>query len=148
MISYGSAVSIAASPEAVYPYLVELEKQALWSDVAMEPITAGPLRTGSQLRLEFGKGPVRVRIVLEFVALDVNRLVEWRTIEGPIRWEGAYRLEPDGPAATRLSQSGRFQFRGLWRLLEPVFGAEMKGAEIKELEKLKSIVERSSTPTA
>ena len=44
MISYRSEVTIARPPEKVWPYVIEPGKQALWTDVAMKPITDGPWR--------------------------------------------------------------------------------------------------------
>ena len=48
---------------------------------------------------------------------------------------------PPDRAATRLSQQGTLRFHGLWRLVEPIIGAEIRRNEIKELEKLKVLVE-------
>ena len=60
---------------------------------------------------------------------------------GSILWEGEYRVQPDGMGGTLLSQSGRLRFRGAWRLLEPIIGAEIRQGEIKELERLKAVAE-------
>jgi len=87
-------------------------------------------------------GPIRTSLQLEFERVEPERLVAWRTISNsPIRWHGEYRLSPDGAAATSLSQSGTLTFHGLWRLLEPIAGAEIRQGEIKELERLKAVVE-------
>lgn len=59
-----------------------------------------------------------------------------------VAWEGRYRLA-EAPEGTRVSQQGTLSFGGMWRLAEPIVGAEVKRREIKELEKLKAIVERS-----
>ena len=65
--------------------------------------------------------------------------------KGPISWDGEYRLEPAADrAATRLSQQGTLRFHGLWRLVEPIIGAEIRRNEIKELEKLKVLVEAAA----
>lgn len=42
---------------------------------------------------------------------------------------------------TELSQEGRLVFTGLWRLIEPIAGAEIKQGEIKELERIKAVIE-------
>ena len=46
---------------------------------------------------------------------------------------------PDG--GTAISQEGSFEFRGLWRLGEPLLGAEMRKGEEKELQRLKAVIE-------
>jgi hypothetical protein len=150
MITYASTVTIQRSPKTVFPYLIEREKQALWSDVEMRPLTAGPFVEGSRIELTLPMGPLKTTIQLEYSSVVPDQLVAWRTVStGPIQWDGEYRLEPSGDGGARLSQSGRVQFRGLWRLLEPIAGAEIRQGEIKELERLRSIVEQApATVTA
>jgi hypothetical protein len=144
MKTYQSNVAIARPPEDVWPYLVERDKQALWSDVPMRPITEGPLATGSRFEISFGKGPISATLGIELTGVEVNRRMAWKSFSGPIDWEGEYLLQPaDGDGAT-LSQHGTLVFHGMWRLLEPFVGAEIKSAEIKELEKLKAAAEGSA----
>jgi uncharacterized protein YndB with AHSA1/START domain len=140
MISYESSVTIDGSPDAVFQYFVEPAKQALWSDVPMRPLTEGPPREGSRLEVTFGMGPIKARIGLEITALDPGKRMTFRTFSGPIRWDGEYRLTPAG-AGTQVSQEGRLRFSGLWRLVEPIVGAEISRGEVKELERLKAAVE-------
>lgn len=141
MIRYQSQVSIGRSPEAVFPFLVERDKQALWSDVPMRQVSDGPLGAGSRMELTFGMGPLKAVIGLEVAALEPGRRMAFKTYSGPIRWDGEYRLQPNAGGGTDLSQEGRLVFTGLWRLLEPVVGAEISRGEVKELEKLKAVVE-------
>jgi hypothetical protein len=141
VISYESQATVDRPPETVFPFLIEPAKQALWSDVPMRVLSDGPLGQGSRMELTFGKGPISARIVLELTAVELGRLLSWKTVSGPIDWTGAYRLVPAGASATQISQQGAMRFTGLWRLLEPLVGAEIKGGELKELEKLKAVVE-------
>lgn len=140
MLRYESSVSIDRSPDVVFPYFAELAKQALWSDVPMRRLNDGPYGAGSQIEVSFGMGSLKARVGLEITELDQDRRMAWKTLYGPIRWEGEYRLEPAG-AGTVVSQRGTLNFTGLWRLAEPLAGAEIRSAEEKELEKLKAIVE-------
>lgn len=141
MISYGSEVVISRPPAEVWPYLIEHDKQALWSDVPMELLTAGPMRAGSRMRLRFGKGPLSASLTLEISALEADQHMAFTTVsQGGIRWEGEYRLALTEGPGTRLSQHGVIRFSGLWRLAEPIVGAEIRRGEIAELEKLKAIL--------
>jgi len=63
--------------------------------------------------------------------------------EGGLQWDGEYRLAPADEMGTRLSQHGTLQFRGLWRVAEPIVGAEIRRGEIAELDRLKAIVEQA-----
>jgi len=72
----------------------------------------------------------------------------WRSFSGPIRWDGEYRLAPIDGGRTDLSQTGHLVFTGLWRLVEPMVGSEIKSGEVKELERLKAVIEdQVPTPT-
>jgi uncharacterized protein YndB with AHSA1/START domain len=143
MISYESSVTIARTPEELWPYVVEREKQALWSDVPMTPLTEGPLRSGSQMTLSFGEGPLKASLTLEISAFEPTHRLGFTTISrGGIQWNGEYRIEATAGGST-ITQEGTLAFSGLWRLAEPIVGAEIRRNEIAELEKLKSVVERS-----
>ena len=142
MISYGSEVTISRPPQQVWPYVVEPEKQALWIDVAMRPVTQGRWLAGTRIVVTFGRRPLKTTIGLELTAVEPDRRMAFTTYTaGPILWDGEYRLEPTAGGGTRLTQAGRLRFRGLWRLLEPVVGAEIRRNEIAELERLKKVLE-------
>lgn len=148
MVTYDSEVVISRPPGEVWPYLIDRDKQALWSDVPMEPPTDGPWRVGTRMRLRFGKRPISTSLTLEVSAVDVNARTAFRTVSsGGIQWDGEYRLAPEGETTTRLTQHGTLRFSGLWRLIEPIVGAEIKRGEIAELEKLKTVVERGAVPS-
>lgn len=140
MLTYKSSVSIDRSPDMVFPYFMEPSKQAQWSDVQMRRLTDGPFGPGTRMEVTFGMGPLKARIGLEITSLEQDRGMTWTSFSGPIRWAGEYRLEPVG-AGTTVSQQGSLTFTGLWRLLEPIVGAEIQRGEEKELEKLKALVE-------
>jgi uncharacterized protein YndB with AHSA1/START domain len=141
VISYQSAVTIERPPETVFQFLIEPAKQALWSDVPMRQVTDGALGTGSRLEVTFAMGPLKAVVGLELAAVEPSRRMAFTTYSGPIRWDGEYRLAPAAGGGTDVSQEGRLQFTGPWRLLEPLIGAEISRAEVKELERLKAVVE-------
>ena len=141
MVRYASSVHVDREPADVFEYLIEPAKQALWSDVEMRLLTTGPLGNGSRMEVMFGMGPLKANAVLELTAVEPGVQMSFRTIGGSIDWSGTYRLAAAPSGGTDLSQSGTLLFRGLWKLLEPIVGAEISRAEVKELEKLKAAAE-------
>lgn len=119
MKTYRSDVSVARSPDDVFPYLIEPAKQALWSDVPMRRLDEGQLKAGSRFEVTFGMGPLKATVGLEVTAVDPARRLAWKSYSGPIGWQGEYVLEPEGSGGTRLGQEGSLTFHGLWRLIEP-----------------------------
>jgi hypothetical protein len=140
MISYSSSVTISRPPAVIFDYLVDVKKQALWSDVAMRQITPGNFVKGSQFEVSFGMGPMKAVLVVEITDLVQNERMAFDTLSGPIKWGGAYTLRQAGDG-TEISQQGTMTFTGLWRLFEGMAGREISTAEVKELEKLRSVVE-------
>ena len=140
MISYESEVNVNRPPDTVFRFLIEPDKQAQWADLAMRPLADGPPAQGYRMEISFGLGPIKARMGVEYKAFEPGRRLGFGTFSGPIEWEGEYRLEPTAEG-TKLSQRGRMAFTGLWRLVEPLLGGEIKNGEIKELEKLKAAAE-------
>lgn len=143
MLTYQSQVSIDRAPATVFEYLIDPKRQALWSDVSMRQLTDGPLSTGSRMEITFGKGPLKATIGLELTAVEPGHRMAFRSFSGPIRWDGEYRLNESTTNGTEISQQGQLTFSGLWRLLEPLVGAEIRHGEVKELERLKAVIEAS-----
>lgn len=143
MLRYGSSVTIDRSPEVVFPYITDPEKQKLWSDVPMRPLSGSndEWSIGTKVELTVGMGPIKAVIGMEIVGLDPGRRMAFKSFSGPIKWEGEYTLEDLPSGGTKVSQAGTLAFTGLWRLVQPMVGAEMSRGEVKELEKLKGVVE-------
>jgi hypothetical protein len=142
MLRYALKVTISRPPSDIFPYLTDPVKQGLYSDVPMRQITPGELATGSRMEVTFGMGPLKATIGLEMTAIEANTRMAFDTYSGPIKWQGEYLLKPTDGGATNLSHEGSMRFTGLWRLLEPLVGAELKSNGAKEMERLKAAVEK------
>jgi hypothetical protein len=149
LLRYSSSVTVNKPSEVVFRYLADPKLQSLWSDVPMRRLNGetGPMNSGSKFEVTFGKGPLKATLGLEIVAFEQGKRFGFKSFSGPIKWEGEYRLAPtaDG-SGTELSQEGTLIFTGLWRLMEPMAGGEIRTGEIKELEKLKAVAEKDQTP--
>lgn len=141
MLSYSWAVTISRPPADVFPYLTDPVKQALYSDVPMRPITPGVWATGSRMEVTFGMGPFKAIVGLEMTAVEENQRMAFTSFSGPIRWQGEYLLKPTSDSGTNLSHVGTMEFTGLWRLVEPLVGAELKSGGAKEMERMKAVIE-------
>ena len=146
MQRYSSSVRINRPPDKVFPYLVDPTKQAQWADIPLRLLNSGPLRLGSRMELTLGRWPIRFTRVLEFTNYEQDRRLAFRTFdEGSVSWSGEYRLEPTESFGTRLSHAGELRFSGLAaRLFEPIVGFVIRWSEIRQLRRLKEIIERGS----
>ena len=143
MLRYAYPVTINQAPEVVFPYLSDPVKQGLYSEVPMRLLTPGVLTKGSRMEVTFGMGPLKATLGLEMTAVEENRRMAFDTYSGPIRWQGEYRLTPTGSGGTDVDYSGTMVFTGLWRLMEPLVGAELKRNGAKEIERMKAVIEQA-----
>lgn len=143
MLRYAYPVAINRAPAVVFPYLNDPVKQGLYSDVPMRLITPGILKTGSRMEVTFGKGPLKATLGLEMTAVDENKRMAFDTYSGPIRWQGEYLLEPTDSGGTNVNYAGTMVFTGLWRLMEPLIGSELKRNGSKEIERMKAVIEQA-----
>ncbi len=105
-----------------------------------------PLRVGSRIAFvaEFlGRRLTYTYEVVEFVPDE--RLV-MRTSEGPFAMETTYEWADDGTGGTRMTLRNRGTPSGFSRLAAPLLAANMRKANRKDLERLKSLLETPADP--
>lgn len=136
MVSYSSTVSISRPANQIFPYLLETTKECLPSD----------LGSGSKLNVSFGLGRLKAVIGLQISTAEFGRKLAFKSCSGPISWKGEYNLEEDGNGMTTVSQQGQFKFKGRWRFVQPIAGGQIKRGEVRELQRLKQVLE--ATPVA
>ena len=143
MKPYRFQVTINRPPNEVFPFVVEPEKQALYSDVTMRLLTEGSIRTGSKMEVVLGSGLMKATLGLEMVDVDQDRRMAFKTYSGPLEWQGEYVLEPTEDGGSTLTHQGSMTFHGLWRLVEPLVGGELTRGGAQEMDRLKNAVEAS-----
>jgi uncharacterized protein YndB with AHSA1/START domain len=107
-----------------------------------------PLRLGSRVAFvaEFlGRRLTYTYEVVEFVPDE--RLV-MRTTEGPFAMETTYEWAESGTGGTRMTLRNRGTPSGFSRLAAPLLAANMRKANRKDLERLKSLLETPADPPA
>ena len=143
MITLRNQLEINRPLAEVYDYIVNLENVPKWQPAVVETtrITEGPLHIGSQFR-EVAKFMGRqVNTICQITELEPMRRIAWRgTSSGPASYSATYDLEADG-ASTRVTIVGTFEFKGLWRLLEPFIRGEVRKESEGELRAMKAAVE-------
>jgi len=76
---------------------------------------------------------------IEVTQFEPNRVLAFRTVEGPVRPEGRYELAEEG-GATRFTFSLNAELKGMKKLMSPMVQKQMN-AEVGNLENLKRILE-------
>ena len=110
---------------------------------AVEWKTAPPLRLGSQVAFVaqfLGRRLAYTYAIVDYVPGE--RLV-MRTAEGPFPMETTYTWESKGDAATKMTLRNRGEPAGFSKLLAPFMAAAMRGANRKDLARLKMLLEGS-----
>lgn len=144
MITQEHQILIERPVEEVFTYLSIPENNPQWEPMVLESrmVTNGPMRVGSKFteKVKLIGSPIETEcIVTEY---EFPRIFAYKSNSSArFQTEGRVVLEPIG-GSTRLSFSGKNQFGGVWRLLEPVMGGEAKKEVEGALNKLKSILEQ------
>ena len=135
MITYEISEVMKASPEQIFPYLSSVDQYSRWmnlnsAEVVTPEIQGRGLRWHSRTR----EGD----FLVENDVVETNRMVGFKTIEGPFDWVGGFRLDPLGEDETRVTSYGRVTLTGFRRLLEWLFAGQIRKGETAELAKLKA----------
>ena len=136
-----SEVTIARPADAVYEFLLDLDKNASDPDterVDKEP--AGPTVAGTTFRFHHAKGRETSMV---YTALDPNRRIDFQGDVGPLRPKGAFVLEGGG-ATTTLKVDVDAQPQGALRFASPVVNVIGKRIWDKRLARIKASLEGSA----
>ncbi len=113
------SIEIARSPEDVFAYLDQLERQVEWqkSIISSTRETEGPVRLGTRAtdvrRVPGGKQAVSY----EITEYDPPRRFSFNGVNGPVRPVGTVTIEPVGEGRSRLTLEMDLQGHGLRGLI-------------------------------
>ena len=145
MISYQIEATINRPVSEVFRYIGDPTLHPQWSDVSDVKVSPpGELRIGTEVREAMKVGARMVPFTWEVTAYEADTKMAFRTIAGPMNWEGAYEVAASGDGATRVTGWGKLGLRGWRRVLEPFMGGEVRRGEATELRRLKDLLERRS----
>jgi hypothetical protein len=140
-----SAVTIARPAEAVYGWLLDLDKNATDPDTeSVDKEPAGPTVAGTTFHFHHAKGRETSMV---FTALEPNRRIDFEGQVGPLRPKGAFLLQGDG-ATTKLSVDADANPQGALKLASPVVNAIGTRIWAKRLARIKASLEGASAASA
>ena len=138
-------VSIARPPDAVFAYLADGENCPQWRSGVLD-ITRVSGDGGVGTRYAQGvQGPMgrRIGADYEITVSQPNERLEFQTVAGPARPHGRYDLAAE-EGGTRLTFSLDAKLGGLKQLLMGSAVQRTMEAEVKALDRLKTVLEASA----
>jgi uncharacterized protein YndB with AHSA1/START domain len=141
MIQHEVTIHLNRPVEQVFAFLMDTSKLTTWQSnlIKSEPLTEGPLRTGSRFREIRRINNKETEIQGEITVLELNKCLETRTATKPQAMV-SYSLDPEH-GGTRLKYKFVLVTSGLMRLLEPMIASSIKKDTVADFQTLKQILE-------
>jgi len=126
MLKFSANLRVNRPIDKVFAWLTDASNQGKFdkSSLAMELLTPGPWKSGSQFRELRDLGGRKTEVLSEIAELETNKRFVIRSKTGP-GWLGTWTFEPDG-TGTKLHWTGQLSMKGFARLLEPLIGKQMR----------------------
>ena len=141
MIQHEVTIHLNKPVEQVFAFLIDTSKLTTWQSnlIKSEPLTEGPLRTGSRFREVRRINNKEEEIEGEITTLEPNKRLETKTVTKPEAMV-SYVLNPE-QGGTRLNYKFVLTTGGLMRLMEPIMASAIKKGSEADFETLKRILE-------
>lgn len=142
MVRFETTVTIDRPVQEVFAFVRDPETVPQWQAgvVAVETEQQGPLQAGSKLteiRRFLGR---ELRSTLQITALDENRTLNLKVLEGPIPFSVNQDFEDQG-GSTKVTVVGEGEPGGLFKLAEPIVGKAAERQLKADFETLKDLLE-------
>ncbi len=140
------AFQLAKSREAVWRAFDSPDNLKKWQPtlVSFEPLNGTPGQPGAQSRLTYKEGS-RTVILTETITLRREPEEFAGTYDSGMALNAIHnRFEVMGPATTLWVVRAEFRFRGIWRLLSPLFRGAIEKRMREDLERFKTQLESGS----
>lgn len=134
---------IARPLEAVAAYAGDPSHAPEWyvNIKSVEWETQPPVQVGSKVAFVAHFLGRRLAYSYEIVELVPGEKLVMRTVQGPFPMETTYAWEPAGNTSTRMTLRNRGEPSGFSKLAAPLMAAAMRRANIKDLARLKTLLE-------
>ncbi len=141
MLSASHSVTVNRSASDVFAFVADGENAPRWRSGVLDVKRESGDGVGTVYRQGVrGPGGRRVAADYEITSYQPDTLIAFRTIAGPVRPMGEFRLEEVG-GATTLRMSLRADLGGLKRLLMSGMVQKSMDAEVAAIDNLKRIME-------
>ncbi len=126
MLEFCADLKVNRPVDKVFAWLTNADNQRKFdkSSLAMEVLTLGSWQTGTQFREVRDLGGRKVEVLSEIAELELNKRPIIRSKTGP-DWLGTWLFESEN-GSTRLHWTRQMITKGLFRLIEPVIGRQMR----------------------
>ena len=104
--------------------------------------TEPPIRVGSRMTFVAKFLGRRLEYTYEVVEMVPGERLVMRTSEGPFAMETTYSWHDAGPGRTRMTLRNRGEPQGFAAMTAPVMAGAMRRANVKDLARLKLVLER------
>lgn len=146
MLQHTATITINRPVDRVFAFIADLENAPKWQSGVTDSkvISSGPIHIGTQFKEVIKVIGRPVETICEITEFDLGKQVGFRSdSSAAIQYEGRYSFEPI-QGGTRLTFSGWTRLGGFWRLVEPLFGGEVKKELQGEMKRIKSLLEAMS----
>ena len=141
-----SEILIERTQDEVARYAADPSNAPRWyvNIKSVEWQTPPPAQLGSKVAFVAHFLGRRLAYTYEIVELVPGQRLVMRTAEGPFPMETTYEWETAPNGGTRMRLRNRGQPSGFSRLAAPMMEAAMRRANLKDLERLKALLERTT----
>jgi len=137
-----STVDVAATPEAVFPWLLDTDKVPRWQSGVQryEPAQAGPLAVGSRIHEDLSVSGYGLQLELEVIRLDPPQRAELRFEGSGFRAVNQYSVAPaaGGSRVTWAIEGDATSFKA--RLIVPMVQSKLQEKLDGDLRRLRDLL--------
>ena len=143
MVDVTTTIDIAAPIEQVTGYAMEQDHAPEWyvNIKSVQWVTRKPLTVGSRFAFVAHFLGRKLSYVYEVVELGDTKMV-MKTADGPFPMETTYQFEKISGNATMMTLRNRGMPSGFSKLFAPFMATMMRRANMKDLKRIKQIIER------
>jgi uncharacterized protein YndB with AHSA1/START domain len=144
IVKFTNSLIISAPRHEVFAYLSNLENIPAWNYAIERTFKKTDAKVGvGSVYTQIRTIPNRIEEEVQIVALEPNSLLILEGDFGPLRGTASYQLEAIDTQRTRLTNSFDLHAPGMLDMLGSLAARAIKNAVAKNLQVLKSIIERA-----